>query len=312
MTRIDLTNILADKEARRKEYEEALNSANTAIREKTSPNLDALTEAAKGYSRINEWLTVCELVNETVKNNGGAEVTEEQVKIALCRARNYTKWSFKLNDKTGYLEPKSAQQRINITAMLDKLKVSIDYTAVIAVLGLYLTLAVADNIGDIAKGKIPTCYKLSKLAKQHFEAVNGGDVADPLSKRQSTIAISNALKAFLPESEYKVTNFDWNWFLLVTTKRNKQTTSGVAMVSKSDLEEIFYDYVENLIRNEGTAKFNVSYKVTKKSVSEEDNKEENDNLPDAEFVTSTSAEEKPKTKAKTAKTKAATSKFKEV
>jgi len=253
-TRIDTTAILTDKIAKEAELKAHIDDLNAIVSSGRLPSTDTLKEIERKVAEVCQWYAACEIINFTLEKLKVKELSDEQVKIALCKARFFTTWTGKQN-KNGHFELKDKEARFDVTEILKKLGISTAYTSDIQILGLYLTLSIADLVDDKKRNLVTGCYKLDKLARQKF--VTG---IDPLSKRQTVKAVQTALDSFIPESGYKALNHDWNFLQLAASVRNKKSTNTVKIINKRQLEELFYDYINNLAMHEGVSVYSVEYK----------------------------------------------------
>lgn len=226
--------------------------------DKAVKNEDILKECAKSLRKYAEKCAYLELLAETCKKFKTAELSEEQVKRALCKARQYTTWVAKQIKETGKFELAGRQVDYDVSGILAELDIDTGFKADIGLLAVCLALRTAEKLEDKDKDKIVNSYRLNDKVREKIAA--GADLS---SKRQATLAIQDVLNAFLPSVGYKAVNKDWEWFLLGGTSLDKKTLGGIKVADVKTVEKMVYDYVSLLERNNGIAQFTTTYKTEK-------------------------------------------------
>lgn len=260
-----------DKET--ESFKTEIAKANAYISEdKAVKNEDTLKEGAKSLRKYAQKCAYLELLANKCKELKVVELTDEQVKRTLCKARHFTTWIAKQIKETGKYEVASRQVDYDVSGILAELGIDTGFKSDIGLLAVVLALRTAERIEDKDRDKILSAYKMNDKVR---EKINAG--ADLSSKRQATLAIQDVLNAFLPEANYKAVNKDWEWFLLGATGLDKKTLGGIKVANVSTVEKMVYDYVSLLERNGGIAQFTTTYKIADSSeapaVSEEKPKE---------------------------------------
>lgn len=244
-----------------------VDKANAFVRaDKPVKNEEALKESQKNIRKYAEKCAALELLAEQCKKLEVTDLTDEQVKRALCKARQYTTWIAKQIKETGCYELAGRQVDYDVTAILADLGIDTGFKHDIGLLAVCLALRVAEKIEDKDKDKIINSYKMNDKVREKIKT--GADLS---SKRSAVLAVQDVLNAFLPEANYKAVNKDWEWFMLGSTALDKKTLGGIKVANTKTVEKMVYDYVSLLERNGGIAQYKVTYKEAK---SEEPKSEE--------------------------------------
>ncbi len=249
-----------------------VDKANAFVRaDKPVKNEEALKESQKNIRKYAEKCAALELLAEQCKKLEVTDLTDEQVKRTLCKARQYTTWIAKQVKETGCYELAGRQVDYDVTAILADLGIDTGFKHDIGLLAVCLALRVAEKIEDKDKDKIIDSYKMNDKVREKIKA--GADLS---SKRSAVLAVQDVLNAFLPEANYKAVNKDWEWFMLGSTALDKKTLGGIKVANTKTVEKMVYDYVCLLERNGGTASYKATYKEAKpeESKSEEPKPEE--------------------------------------
>ena len=226
--------------------------------DKAVKNEDTLKECAKSLRKYAEKCAYLELLANTCQKLKVKELSEEQVKRTLCKARQYTTWVAKTIKETGKFELAGRQVDYDVSGILAELGIDTGFKADIGLLAVCLALRTAEKLEDKDKDKIVNSYRLNDKVREKIAA--GADLS---SKRQATLAIQDVLNAFLPSVGYKAVNKDWEWFLLGGTSLDKKTLGGIKVADVKTVEKMVYDYVSLLERNNGIAQFTTTYKTEK-------------------------------------------------
>lgn len=256
MNKINITAILADKEAQEKKLNELTNEANVLIRQDKKYDAEGIKAQVKELRTLCETVAVAELLNPLANEEG--VIDDKAAKKALLKARFFSAYDIKTVKQTGCLEKKSKQTRFNVTKILEKYDVSTKFTADIHLLGLFLTLDLATDIEDKNIDIICKSYKLDKEAKRRYES---GE-ADPTSNRQKVKALQAAIDS-LDVVSYKANNKDWNFIKQATAQRSNKETNVLKMLPPKQIEEVFYDFINNILVTNGNTVYSVGYKQYK-------------------------------------------------
>lgn len=257
---LTLNQSAMDKEY--KTLQSEVDKANAFVRaDKPVKNEEALKESQKSIRKYAEKCAALELLVNKCKELKTADLTDEQAKRALCKARQYSTWVAKQNKETGCFALTGRQTDYDITAILADLGIDTGFKSDIGLLAVCLALRVAEKIEDKDKDRIVNSFKMNDKVR---EKINAG--ADLSSKRSAVLAVQDVLNAFLPEANYKAVNKDWEWFMLGSTALDKKTLGGIKVANTKTVEKMVYDYVCLLERNGGTAQYKATYKAEKEEV----------------------------------------------
>ncbi|MGN0655226.1 MAG: hypothetical protein ACI4KR_00385 [Ruminiclostridium sp.] len=256
MNKINITAILADKEAQEKKLNELLDEANVLIRQDKKYDAEGIKAQVKELSALCETVAVADLLNPLANKEG--IIDDKTAKTVLLKARFFSAYDVKTVQKTGCLEKKSKQTRFNITKILEKYDISTKFTADVHLLGLFLTLDLATDIEDKNIDIVCKSYKLDREAKRRYES---GE-ADPTSNRQKVKALQAAIDS-LDVCSYKANNKDWNFIKQATAQRNAKETNSLKVLPPKQIEEVFYDFINNVLITNGNTIYSVDYKQYK-------------------------------------------------
>ena len=249
-------NLSAKNDAEKKLREE-IDKANTKIRASKSFDEEALKKRVKEMNAASEWYECLDLMSRTFDTENAEELTDEQVKTALCKARHYTSYVAKQNKETKCFSVDDKAFDYDVTDLLGKLEVSTEYKSEIGLFNLFIALRVDERLGNNNAEEIVRTFKTDDKVKAKIKA--GADLS---SNRQATLAIQDCINAFLPSCNYHAKNADWEYFVLGVTALNKKELGSIKILPRRTLEKMFYDYICLQIRTGGLAKYKIDYKVS--------------------------------------------------
>ena len=297
-----------------KELQEKIDAVNAFIREDKTPTAASLVELGAKVTELEPFSMWCDtlrcLINYCDKEQV-TELTDEQARIALTRARKFTKWSYKVNNTTKYYEKKGGQENIDLISMFDRLGVDIsEFKKYFPSLTLSIALLANSRLSDKEKADpsaIIANYKGDEEVRKNL--MNGAD----LSSRNSICkAIDACINAFIPSAGYKSFKRDAEaLYISGTAVSRKDFTEIKSGISKKVLAT-FLDYVSKLLNTSGRVIYNVKYKSAKIEPKEYDMLIEEEVKPEETAEKSAAPEqEKPKRERKPKPEKAAAKQSKE-
>ena len=249
-------NLSAKNDAEKKLREE-IDKANTKIGASKSFDEETLKKRVKEMNTASEWYECLDLMSRTFDTENTEELTDEQVKTALCKARHYTSYTAKQNKETKCFSVGDKAFDYDVTDLLGKLEVSTEYKSEIGLFNLFIALRVDERLGNNNAEEIVRTFKTDDKVKAKIKA--GADLS---SNRQATLAIQDCINAFLPSCNYHAKNADWEYFVLGVTALNKKELGSIKILPRRTLEKMFYDYICLQIRTGGLAKYKIDYKVS--------------------------------------------------
>lgn len=252
-------NLGAKNEAE-KVLRKAVDEANEKIRAKQAHDEDGLKKRVKELVAATEWYEALDLMKNTFESENAEELTDEQVKTSLCKARHYTSTVAKRVKETNCYITETKTFDFDVTDLLGKLEVSTEYKSEIGLLNLFIALRVNERLGNSNNEAIIYSFKTDNKVKEKIKA--GADLS---SNRQVTIAIQDCIRAFLPSCNYHAVNADWEYFVLGATALNKKALGSIKILPRRILEKMFYDYICLQIRNGGIAKYTIDYPTGKEA-----------------------------------------------
>ena len=261
-----------------KELQEKVAALNKLIRaeEKTAEAKVDVGLVVSQLAPVSMWCSTLEiLIDECKKLTEQSkkevnELTDEQARIALTRARKYTAWDASEDHNTKLYVIKGKQTPIDLIGMFAKLDVSIDEFKKFFP-SLTLSLALLANARLRKSDKVDNSstiianYKGDEVVRKNL--LNG---ADPASRSTICKAIDNCMNAYMPSAKFKAFKADAEVFYLAATKISRKDMKDIKGGVGKQALNAFLNYAHEQLVGNGTVIYNVKYRTTEIKANEYD------------------------------------------
>lgn len=258
--------------------------------------MEDLDKAVKALRPTVQWLSALREVVKYAEAKKLKAVSDEDITIALTKARKYTAYIVKVNKNTDRYEKVTKAAKYDMLGMLEKFDVNLgSFKQKMSVILCSIAL-LADR--RITKGK----GKASIIANYRGDA----DIKKAITEAKEIgslsflkDAVQNAVNAYIPSSKFTAAEPDAEFFYAISTKLDKKKICGVSAGLAKEAYEGFFDYASELLNKDGKVRYNIAYKYTeleaKEYVTAEDEDEKSEPIePKSEEAPKT---EKPKSEA---------------
>ena len=262
--------------AAEKEVQVQIDAANKLVSDNKLVTDTKIKDALKKYRPYKQLVEALDLLTKAAEKKG-SDLTEEEIKVALCKARKFPSLQVK-QDKNNHKFVKSFPNvDYDISAILKWLDIETGFKYDIALLAITLTYRVCKLL-DVKNPE--ECFETSAM-KDAFrsrmqdekvkEKITAGAKLD--SQSQAEKAFQDVINKFLPSVNYKATKTDGAWFLLGATSLNKKELGSIKVAPYKTIESMVYDAISLKLKNNGIAQYSVTFKTkgkdSEKSVPEE-------------------------------------------
>ena len=221
--------------------------------------MEDLDKAVKALRPTVQWLSALREVVKYAEAKNLKAVSDEDITIALTKARKYTAYVVKTNKTTDRYEKVTKAAKYDMLGMLEKLDVNLgSFKQKMSVILCSIAL-LADRRITKGKGKaaIIANYRGDADIKK---AITEAKEIGSLSFLKD--AVQNAVNAYIPSSKFTAAEPDAEFFYAISTKLDKKKICGVSAGLAKEAYEGFFDYASELLNKDGKVRYNIAYKYT--------------------------------------------------
>ena len=258
-----------------KNLDKEVSKLNAAVKAKTLPDEDPMKKVLKELHTYKQWTEALDLLIKAAEKKG-SDLTEDEIKIALCKARTFPDVKVRPDKKegsTGEYKKSFPNVDYDISGVLKKLEIDVNFKYDITLLAVTLTYGVSKLLKEKDVESCLTTYAVKEMFHDRLrdEKVQKKikDGADLGSHRCAEKALQDVINAFLPSVKYKATEKDSAWFLLGSTSLDKKTVGTIKVAPYKVIEKMVFDCIHLKLINGGIAEYKVTYKEYKEKETKE-------------------------------------------